>query len=317
MKICPRCQKTYTDDNLNFCLEDGAVLTQSGASPMPETVVLSQPQMTQPQQPIATSQPGAQQSWNAPVQPSYSMQPPRKSSKTWIWVVGILGLVVVLCGGGLVGFFIWAANQTDTANTSYNKGASPTPVGNKSTTTTSTRTDVTPLDLSKWVQDSQAYGNTAFTDGEFIMSSTQKGHYFVIAGSKTQTSVKSDVKVTVRNITGADSTSGYGIVFHSNTTPLEQGYAFLINTATLKYRVVHHSPKNEGVVVAWTKSDAIKSGSLENTLEVHDLSDKIELYINGEMVKSIKNDYGYPNGVVGLYVSDAIRIAFKDLEIRK
>ena len=30
MKICPRCQKTYTDDNLNFCLDDGVVLQQAG-----------------------------------------------------------------------------------------------------------------------------------------------------------------------------------------------------------------------------------------------------------------------------------------------
>ena len=27
MKICPRCQTTYADDNLNFCLEDGSTLT--------------------------------------------------------------------------------------------------------------------------------------------------------------------------------------------------------------------------------------------------------------------------------------------------
>ncbi|MEQ1923696.1 MAG: hypothetical protein ABL952_14410, partial [Pyrinomonadaceae bacterium] len=33
MKICPRCQKTYSDDNLNFCLEDGSVLTQAAAEP--------------------------------------------------------------------------------------------------------------------------------------------------------------------------------------------------------------------------------------------------------------------------------------------
>ena len=30
MKICPRCQKTYADDNLNFCLEDGSVHLSAG-----------------------------------------------------------------------------------------------------------------------------------------------------------------------------------------------------------------------------------------------------------------------------------------------
>ncbi len=316
MKICPRCQKTYTDDNLNFCLEDGAVLTQSDASAMPETVVLSQPQMTQPHQPAVTNQPGTGQSWNMPVQqPSYSMQPQKKSSSTWIWVVGILALVVLVCGGGFAGL-LYMSIQPGTANTGPST-PTPTPSGNKNTGTTSTRTDLTSLDLSKWVQDSQTNGNTSFSDGELVMSSKQKGYYYVLAGTKSQKSVNADTKITVRNINSADSTSGYGLVFHSNPTPLQQGYAFLINTSTMKYRVVHHEPSKEDVVVSWTKSDAIRSGSSDNTLEVRDQSDKIELYINGQMVTSIKNVYGYPDGVVGLYTSDAIRIGFKNFEIRK
>jgi len=63
MKICPRCQKTYTDDNLNFCLEDGTVLTTASAASMPDTLLMSEPRPTQPQQPMQSqpgSQPGAQ-----------------------------------------------------------------------------------------------------------------------------------------------------------------------------------------------------------------------------------------------------------------
>ena len=69
--------------------------------------------------------------------------------------------------------------------------------------------------------------------------------------------------------------------------------------------------------MAWTGSDAIRDGSQENTLEVRDLSDKIELYINGKMVNSIKNVFGYAGGVCGLYSGDGVKIAFKDLQIRK
>ncbi|CAN5249850.1 hypothetical protein BH20ACI2_BH20ACI2_11570 [soil metagenome] len=36
----------------------------------------------------------------------------------------------------------------------------------------------------------------------------------------------------------------------------------------------------------------------DNLLEVRDLDDKIELYINGTMVNSIRNAHGYPNGVM-------------------
>ena len=45
----------------------------------------------------------AQPAWNTAPQ-QYSMQPPKTSSKTWIWVLLILGVVVIACGGGIVGF---------------------------------------------------------------------------------------------------------------------------------------------------------------------------------------------------------------------
>src|SRR5436190_14673847 len=120
MKICPRCQRTYTDDNLNFCLDDGVVLQQTAAEP-PATVFMNQPQPTDPR-PVAPSQPGFQPAWNTAPQP-YAMQP-KKSSKTWIWVLLVLGLVVVLCGGGLIGVILVAsrmgndvvANGTNSSN---------------------------------------------------------------------------------------------------------------------------------------------------------------------------------------------------------
>jgi len=57
MKSCPRCHKTYTDDDLNFCLDDGELLTQmQGEEPTrplrvddsPPTVVLDPPRQTNP-----------------------------------------------------------------------------------------------------------------------------------------------------------------------------------------------------------------------------------------------------------------------------
>ena len=72
MKICPRCQRTYTDDNLNFCLDDGVVLQQTAGEP-PATVFMNQPRPTDPR-PVAPSQPGFQPAWNTAPQP-YAMQP--------------------------------------------------------------------------------------------------------------------------------------------------------------------------------------------------------------------------------------------------
>ena len=149
------------------------------------------------------------------------------------------------------------------------------------------------------------------------MGSKQKGYYYVLAAPEEYTTDDADTRVTLRNIDNAGSSLGYGLIFHSNPTPLQQDYAFLIDTKRKKYRVVHHEPQKESSVVSWTSSDAIKSGSEENLLEIHDLTDKIELYINGTLVTSIKNVYGYAGGVPGLYSGDGVKIAFKNLEIRK
>lgn len=326
MKICPRCQKTYSDDNLNFCLEDGSVLTQAASSSQAPPTVFQQVPQTSPQT-GPSSQPGAQPQWNTPQQQQYSMQPQKKSSKTWVWVLLILGVLVVVCGGGGIGL-VYLASQSNT------NGSATTPPPNSSnsvktppsnstkpsnSTTSSNRDDLKTVDISGWVKEFSVYGTTEYTDGELIVGAKQKGYYYVLAAPDDEEyrTDDADIKVTVRNLNDGASSMGYGLVFHSNPTPLQQGYAFLINTKTKKYRVVHHTPGDEKVDIAWTASPAINGGTEPNTLEVKDLSDKIELYINGTLVNSIKNTYGYANGVPGLYSGDGIKVAFKDLEIRK
>src|SRR5947209_6919978 len=171
MKICPRCQKTYADDNLNFCLEDGSVLQHAGGPP--PTVQVSAPPITQ--QPVTQQTQGNQPAWNVPPQ-QYSMQPAKKSSKAWIWVLLILGLVVVVCGGGFAGLVLigmnadknnpgnvttttntGGKNTTTTTTTTTKNGTTPS---NSSTTSSgSTRTDAETVDLSDWVRDNSLYGN--------------------------------------------------------------------------------------------------------------------------------------------------------------
>ncbi len=318
MKICPRCQTTYADDNLNFCLEDGSTLNQMGGVQPAPTVQMQQPFPTH-QAPAAGQQTG-QAGWNVgQQQPTYSMQTPKKSSKAWVWVLLILGVLVVLCGGGFAGL-VYLGSQKDAQRTNEvtsNTNSSSFANKNSNTATTGGRTSVTKLDLAKWEQTSAAYGNTAFADGEFTMSSRSKGFYYVLAGTEDQKSVNADVALTVRNVDNADTTLGMGLVFHSQTTPLQQGYALLLDSKKKRYRIVHHEPKKETPVVNWTKSDAILDGTSENSLEIRDLSDRIDIYINGKKVNSIKNVYGFANGVVGLYAGDGIKAGFKNFEIRK
>ena len=110
---------------------------------------------------------------------------------------------------------------------------------------------------------------------------------------------------------------GFGLIFHSDPTPLTKDYAFLIDSKKKRYRIVRHEPEKETPVVAWTNSAAIKDGMAENVLEIRDKSGTVELYINGQMVTSIKNTFGYKGGVAGLYSGDGIKAAFKKLEISK
>lgn len=321
MKVCPRCQKTYQDDNLNFCLEDGSVLTQAAGQAMPDTVLLNEPRITA-QPPQAPPQPSAQGAWNVPPQPQYSMQPPKKSSKTWLWVLLILGGVVLLCGGGF-GLLVYIGSQIDTnsnfANTVSNKSSSNKSTSNSNDTNTSTsdRTAMTTIDLSEWIPDSAKFAAVEFTDGELLVQNHEKTFYYVLAGTEDQKSVGADTRITVRNVENIETNLGYGLVFHSDTTPLQRGYAFVIDAKRKRYRVVRHSPKNETAVVNWSRSDAIREGTASNTLEVRDQAASVDLYINGVKVNSIKNTHGYPNGVVGIYASNALKVAFKDFEVRR
>ena len=47
MKICPNCKQTYTDENLNFCLNDGSLLEAAESDP-PPTVFMDPPRTTNP-----------------------------------------------------------------------------------------------------------------------------------------------------------------------------------------------------------------------------------------------------------------------------
>jgi hypothetical protein len=298
---------------------------------MADTIVMEEPRVTSPQ---PASRPRDSQPDLQPQQ--YAAPPKTRSSKMWVWVLLILGVLVLLCGGGgIFGYFVFKSAQHDltaalaNADFNFNRPTSSTPLGNRTTTSTdsaSGRTDVTQVDLDMFVRKISLYGTTEMNGDELTMGSIRKDYYYVmVARDKdaddepidTYKTKDADVRVTLRNPANADSSFGYGLVFHSNPEPLQQDYAFLIDTKRKKYRIVHHEPQKEIPVVKWTASPAIKGGTEENTLEVRDLPDKIEFYINETLVTSITNVYGYPGGVAGLYSGDGVKIAFKDLQIRR
>ena len=317
MKICPTCRKTYMDDGLSFCLEDGSMLNFA-SSDAPETLVMPSPRPTDPSPftaPTQVSAPG----WGD--QPAYSMQPPKKSSKAWLWVVGILGLVVLLCGGGfaaLVGIGMMSGGNNSASNSEVvtnNKTnnqktttASPTPFDSNS---------VQEIDLSEWVKENSVWGTTEFTGGEFLMAAKQKGFYYVLVAPEEYSTSKATIRVTTRNVDGANSTLGYGLIVNSDPTPLTKDYAFLIDSVKKRFRIVRHEPEKEKVITAWTNSNLIKEGGTSNDLEVRDKGSSLEFYINGQLATSVKNTDGPMSGVPGLYSGDGVKIGFKKLQVTK
>jgi hypothetical protein len=46
MKVCPKCNKNYDDDNLNFCLNDGELLLETESVDAPPTIMMDAPRQT-------------------------------------------------------------------------------------------------------------------------------------------------------------------------------------------------------------------------------------------------------------------------------
>ncbi|HYY57696.1 MAG TPA: hypothetical protein VE842_10220, partial [Pyrinomonadaceae bacterium] len=120
MKRCPTCSRTYTDDALSFCLDDGApLLSVGGDAPSSfdpnATIAYPTPRDTTPPTevyaPRAAPPPGQQAppppfqqqpGWSPGPggQPPYQ-QPARKKSSALPWILGGAALLLVL-GIGLV-----------------------------------------------------------------------------------------------------------------------------------------------------------------------------------------------------------------------
>ena len=107
MKICPACSQTYQDESLNFCLSDGAVLsTVSDERNSQPTVVMSPSAVTDQQRQVAG--PTSANATAPQFSPVFSQNAPvnraPKKSKAWVWVLGIVGILLVFGGETIRGF---------------------------------------------------------------------------------------------------------------------------------------------------------------------------------------------------------------------
>ena len=123
MKTCPQCHSTYSDESLNFCLADGAVLSSD-----PEATLIN-PTRRAPPPPTE-------------VLPTATAHSPTRSVPLSYLLIGLLALLV---GGGAVALYTSTKNATQTSNASQisatpsatklstdKEVSSPSPVSNSS-----------------------------------------------------------------------------------------------------------------------------------------------------------------------------------------
>lgn len=116
MKQCPRCKQTYSDDRLNFCLEDGELLTAFQEEPPaaryrdepPPTVLMNDPRATNPtdwpqtptSEPPAVWQPQQNVEGRMFTPPGF-VRSRDQTLPTIALILGILSLPLICCYGGI------------------------------------------------------------------------------------------------------------------------------------------------------------------------------------------------------------------------
>jgi hypothetical protein len=334
MKRCPQCNRTYTDDALSFCLDDGSPLLSTGApaSDPGATVQYPQPRDTSPQPTIAFN-PGQAAAPPPMAPPSWNPMPPAVPQKrsVWPWVLGI-GAVLVFMGIGVV-ILIFAvakiandnnSNNSNNSNKVANRNANKNANADETNTNANTRSNLTSYtdDFSSktWGTGESQYGNIWYQDEEYHMHATKGGFIVMYGPDKPEYKTENaTVRVGLRSIDGNPPLTGYGLTVHGEKKDGKlEDYGFLIyNGDNPKYKIVLHKAGAETKIVDWTPSTTIRTGTSPNQLEVRIRDLKLDFYINGQFVTSITDEETYRRGRVGLYTSDVGEVAFDDLEISK
>lgn len=136
MKRCPTCKKTFTDQNLTFCIEDGTPLVTIEA-PADETSADEATQVRPSSRgdeggstaPSGSSSPGGERPAPA-YQPPGSYTPPgyagQSKRRTWPWVLGVLAIVLLVIAGlgiaaaRLIPSLLRASSNSNTATPNAN-----------------------------------------------------------------------------------------------------------------------------------------------------------------------------------------------------
>jgi hypothetical protein len=291
--------------------------------PYQQSYPSSYPASYQPTPPIP-SQGSAfgQQQYAPPVMAT----PRRKSNAVW-WILGG-GLVLGVIAVGAVIMILALASMDANENGNANRVNTNTRNANRNANTnTNTNTNINAslpalladdFSETKWATGSHAFGEMWYADDQYHMRAKEK-HYLVMYAPAEYNTANATVSVTARSVDGTPPLTGYGLIIHGEKKGDKlEDYALLIYTGDeTKYQIIKHKDGDQKVVVPWTKSSVIRSGTNPNRLEIRARNTDISFYINGQYVDRITDSENFKNGVAGLYTSDVVEVAFDDLEIKR
>jgi hypothetical protein len=344
MKRCPTCNRTYADLSLNFCLDDGTPLTSDAApttdlnatirypppretSEPPPTEIYRPAPQTAPPQPTAPP-PTPPPQWS-PTPPA----PPRKKSNAIWWILGGFAAFVVI-GVGLIVMIIALASMGSGSNTNIgnsntrdpNRNANISANANTNANTNANANVAPPSSLAddfsqqKWGTGTSQYGRIWYADEKYHMTSKEGTFVVMYAPSNEYSTENATVSVTARSVTGSVPSAGFGLMVHCLQTRAGQleDYGLLIFPSDEpEYEVIMHKAGVQSSLVKRTKSDAIKTGSEENKLEVRIRGSMMLFYANGKILTTVQDRENFRRGRVGFYTSDIHEIVFDDLEIER
>jgi hypothetical protein len=140
VKRCPTCNRTFADETLSFCLDDGTPLVHDsgGRADSQETLVSPSPSLP----PVTSGNLPPTQAYgqlpgkatinaspfNVPAAPAPASQQRRK----WPWIVGVLAVVLIVIGGIVIAAVVIPPLLRDAGN---DNRAKPTPTRSASTPT--------------------------------------------------------------------------------------------------------------------------------------------------------------------------------------
>ncbi len=128
MKVCPTCQNRYTDDTLQFCLQDGAHLTSDESPGLMPTVAFNEEETVvkakQVENLSADSQ-NSQQSQNRQTIGAAHYQSAAKKSNTALIVITTILATIFIFGAGGIGAWFYFSNKPEIAQNTNVKNSFP------------------------------------------------------------------------------------------------------------------------------------------------------------------------------------------------